>query len=94
MTRLSFSRSSIFYITVLYQQRRENILTMRKCNPAQATKIMEVELSRGKNLQQALELVIKNKAFDGSKACITFIREEAMNSRESTPLIFNKLWLD
>ena len=82
MTRLSFSRSSVFYITVLYQQRRENILTMRKCNPAQATKIMEAELSRAKNLQQALELVIKNKAFDGSKACITFIREEAMKSRE------------
>ena len=94
MTRLSFPRSSIFYITVLYQQRRENILTMRKCNPAQATKIMEVVLSQGKNLQQALELVIKNKAFDGSKACITLIREEAIKSRKSTPLIFKKIWLD
>ena len=68
--------------------------TMGQCNPAQAIKIMEAELSRGKNLQQAFELVIKNKAFDGSKACITFIREEAMKSRESTPLIFKKLWLD
>ena len=55
---------------------------------------MVAELSRGKNLQQAFELVIKNKAFDGSKACITFIREEEMKSRESTPLIFKKLWLN
>ena len=55
---------------------------------------MEAELSRGKNLQQAFELVIKNKAFDGSKACITFIREEAMKYRELTPLIFKKIWLD
>ena len=62
-----------------------------KCNPAQAIKLMGAELSRGKNLQQAFELVIKNIAFDGSKACITFIREEAMKSRELTPLIFKKL---
>ena len=55
---------------------------------------MEAELSRGKNLQQAFELVIKNKAFDGSKASITFIREEAMKPRESTPLISKKIWLD
>ena len=55
---------------------------------------MEAELSRDKNLQQAFELVIKNKAFDASKACITFIREEAMKDRESAPLIFKKLWLE
>ena len=67
---------------------------MGQCNPAQAIKIMKAELARGKNLQQAFELVIKNKAFEGSKACITFIREEAMKSRESTPLIFKKPWLD
>ena len=63
---------------------------MGKCNPAQAIKLMEAELSRGKNLQQAFELVIKNKAFDGYEACITFIREETMKSRELTPLIFKK----
>ncbi len=67
---------------------------MGKCNPAQAVKIMDAELSRGKNLQQAFELVIKNKAFDGSKACITFIREEAMKARESSPHTFKKLWLE
>ena len=67
---------------------------MGQCNPARAIKIMEAELSRGKNLQQAFKLVIRNKAFDGSKAYITFIRKEAMKSRESTPLIFKKLWLD
>ena len=68
--------------------------TIGKCNPRQTIKIMEAELSRGKNLQKAFELVIKQKAFDGSKACITFIREEAMKSRESAPLIFKKLWLE
>ena len=43
---------------------------------------MDPELSRGKNLQQTFELVIKKKAFDGSKACITSIREESMKTRE------------
>jgi hypothetical protein len=55
---------------------------------------MDAELSRGKNLQQAFELMIKKKAFDGSKACITFIREESMKARESAPHIFKKLWLE
>ena len=67
---------------------------MGQCNPAQAIKIMDAELSRGKNLQQAFELVIKKKAFYGSKACITFIREESMKARESAPHIFKKLWLE
>jgi hypothetical protein len=52
---------------------------------------MDSELSRGKNVQQNFELVIKKKAFDGSEACITFIREEAMKARESAPRIFKKL---
>ena len=95
MTRLSFFLGVAFFFSLFYTgSTGETSSPMGQCNPAQAIKIMEAELSRGKNLQQAFELVIKNKAFDGSKACITFIREEAMKSRESTPLIFKKLWLD
>ena len=95
MTRLSFFLGVDLLSSLFYTGRAgETSSPMGQCNPAQAIKIMEVELSRGKNLQQAFELVIKNKAFDGSKACITFIREQAMKSRESTPLIFKKLWLD
>jgi AmiR/NasT family two-component response regulator len=64
---------------------------MSHCNPAQVIKIMDSELSRGKNVQQDFELVIKKKAFDGYEAYITFIREEAMKARESAPRIFKKL---
>ena len=67
---------------------------MGQCNPPQAIKIMEAELSRGNNLQQAFELMRKQKAFDGSKAFITFISEEAMKARESDTLIYKKLWLE
>ena len=63
-------------------------------NPTQAIKIMDAELSRGKNLQQAFKLMIKNKAFDESKAYITFIREESMKAWESAPHIFKNLWLE
>ena len=95
MTRLSFFLGVALLTSPFYTgSAGKTSSPMGLCNPTQAIKIMEAELSRSKNLQQAFELVIKNKAFDGSKACITFIREEAMKSRESTPLIFKKLWLD
>ena len=51
---------------------------------------MVAELSRGKNLQQAFELMIKNKAFNGSKAYITFIRQGVMELRELTRLTFQE----
>ena len=95
MIRLSFLLGAAF-ITTLFNAGvpGKTSSAMGKCNPPKAVKIMETELSRGENLQQAFELVIKEKAFDGSKACITFIREEAMKSRDSAPLIFKKLWLE
>ena len=95
MTRLGLLLGAALTTTLIHVATAgETASAMGKCNPAQAVKIMEAELSRGKNLQQAFELVIKNKAFDGSKACITFIREEAMKARESSPHIFKKLWLE
>ena len=65
-----------------------------KCDPAGAVKTLDAGLKKGKSLNDSMTMVIQSKQFDGSKACITFIREEAMKSRESTPLIFKKLWLD
>ena len=95
MTRLEFFLGAAFMTTLFHAgMAGKTSSAMGKCNPPQAIKIMEAELSRGKNLQQAFELMIKQKAFDGSKACITFIREEAMKARESAPLIFKKLWLE
>lgn len=95
MTRLGVFLGAAFMTTLFHAgMAGKTSSAMGKCNPPQAIKIMEAELSRGKNLQQAFELMIKQKAFDGSKACITFIREEAMKARESAPLIFKKLWLE
>ena len=95
MTRLGRLLGSALITSLLYAgSSGQPSSAMGQCIPAQAIKIMDAELSRGKNLQQAFELVIKKKAFDGSKACITFIREESMKARESAPHIFKKLWLE
>ena len=95
MTRLGFLLGAALTTTLIHTETAgETASAMGTCNPAQAVKIMDAELSRGKNLQQAFELVIKNKAFDGSNACITFIREEAMKARKSSPHVFKKLWLE
>ena len=51
-------------------------LELGPCEPAKAVKIIDNSLKEGKTLQQAMEMMIKEKVFDGSKACITFIREE------------------
>jgi hypothetical protein len=37
-----------------------------------------------------MAMVIKSKQFDGSNACITFIREASMERRESAPHVFKK----
>ena len=95
MTRLGHLQGLALITSLLYAgSTGQPSSAMGQCNPAQAIKIMDAELSRGKNLQQAFELVIKKKAFDGSKACITFIREESMKARESAPHVFKKLWLE
>jgi hypothetical protein len=95
MTHLGVFLGAAFITTLFHAgMAGKTSSAMGQCNPPQAIKIMEAELSQGKDLPQAFELVIKKKAFDGSKACITFIREEAMKDRESAPLIFKKLWLE
>ena len=64
------------------------------CEPAKAVKIIDTSLGQGKTLQQAMQMMIKAKVFDGSKACITFIRETSMSMRDSYPRAFKSLWLN
>ena len=69
-------------------------LELGPCEPAKAVKIIDTSLGKGKTLQQAMQMMIKAKVFDGSKACITFIRETSMTLRDSYPKAFKSLWLN
>ena len=69
-------------------------LELGHCEPAKAVKIIDTSLVEGKTLQQAMQMMIKAKVFDGSKACITFIRETSMTMRDSYPKAFKALWLN
>ena len=69
-------------------------LELGRCEPAKAVQIIDTALGKGKTLQQAMELMIKAKVFDGSKACITFIRETSMTMREPHPRAFESLWMN
>ena len=65
-----------------------------RCEPSKAVKIIDGALERGQTLQQAMEMMIQAKVFDGSKACITFIRESSMGMRDSHPKAFKSLWMN
>ena len=65
-----------------------------RCEPTKAVKIIDGALGEGKTLQQAMEMMIKAKVFDGSKACITFIRETSMSMRDQYPKAFKSLWMN
>jgi len=69
-------------------------LDLGRCEPTKAVKIIDKALGEGKTLQQAMEMMIKAKVFDGSKACITFIRENSMTMRDSHPRAFESLWMN
>ena len=69
-------------------------LELGRCEPAKAVQIIDTALGKGKTLQQAMELMIKAKVFDGSKACITFIRETSMTMRDPHPRAFESLWMN
>ena len=69
-------------------------LELGRCEPAKAVQIIDTALGEGKTLQQAMELMIKAKVFDGSKACITFIRETSMTMRDPHPRAFKSLWMN
>ena len=65
-----------------------------RCEPIKALKVIDGALGQGKSLQQAMEMMIKAKVFDGSKACITFIRETSMTMRDAHPSAFKSLWMN
>ena len=69
-------------------------LELGPCEPAEAVKIIDTNLGEGKTLQQAMQMMIKSKVFDGSKACITFIRETSMTMRVPYPKAFEALWMN
>lgn len=64
------------------------------CDPSKAVKIIDDALGKGKSLEAAMQLMIKAKVFDGSKACITFIRETSMAMRDPYPRTFEALWMN
>ena len=65
-----------------------------RCEPSTAVKIIDGALVQGKTLQQAMEMMIKAKVFDGSKTCITLIRESSMSMRVPYPKAFKMLWMN
>ena len=65
-----------------------------RCEPSKAVKIIDGALDQGKTLQQAMEMMIKAKVFDGSKTCITLIRESSMSMRVPYPKAFKMLWMN
>ena len=69
-------------------------LKLGKCDPVGAVKTLDAGLKKGKSLNDAMAMVVKSKQFDGSNACITFIREASMERRESAPYAFKKLWME
>jgi len=65
-----------------------------RCDPSKAVEIIDAALNNGQTLQQAMETMIKAKVFDGSKTCITLIRESSMSMRDSHPNAFRSLWMN
>ena len=65
-----------------------------RCEPVNAVVIMNQALKEGKTDAEAFAAVVEARSFDGSKACIDFIREASMNMREGYPKTFQSLWMD
>ena len=65
-----------------------------RCEPVNAVVIMNQALTEGKTDEEAFAAVVEARPFDGSKACIDFIREASMNMREGYPKTFQSLWMD
>ena len=71
-----------------------HVQQLGRCEPSKAVKIIDGALDKGKTLHEAMTMMIKAKVFDGSKACITFIRESSMSMRDSHPSAFRSLWMN
>ena len=64
------------------------------CEPVNAVMVMNQALTEGETDAEAFAAVVEARSFDGSKACIDFIREASMNMREGYPRTFQSLWMD
>ena len=84
----------VLYLTLNHLSVLANEKWIGKCEPLEAVKILETELAKGKSMNQAFEAVVKGRKFDGSKACITFIRETSMEKMNAYPKTFQSLWLN
>lgn len=79
---------------VMAQAAQEPKQWMGRCEPVNAVMVMNQALTEGKTDAEAFAAVVEARSFDGSKACIDFIREASMNMREGYPRTFQSLWMD
>ena len=79
---------------VMAQAAQEPKQWIGRCEPVNAVMVMNQALTEGKTDAEAFAAVVDARSFDGSKACIDFIREASMNMREGYPRTFQSLWMD
>ena len=79
---------------VMAQADQEPKQLIGRCEPVNAVMVMNQALTEGKTDAEAFAAVVEARSFDGSKACIDFIREASMNMREGYPRTFQSLWMD
>ena len=91
LTLLLFSTTAILLVAEAFQSPETWI---GRCEPVNAVVIMNQALMEGKTDAEAFAAVVEARSFDGSKACIDFIREASMNMREGYPKTFQSLWMD
>ena len=91
LTLLLFSTTANLLVAEAFQSPETWI---GRCEPVNAVVIMNQALMEGKTDAEAFAAVVEARSFDGSKACIDFIREASMNMREVYPKTFQSLWMD
>ena len=91
LTLLLFSTTANLLVSEAFQSPETWI---GRCEPVNAVVIMNQALKEGKTDAEAFAAVLEGRSFDGSKACIDFIREASMNMREGYPKTFQSLWMD
>ncbi len=94
MTNLTPLLLSTALNIVLAQTSPESQKWIGRCEPANAVVVMNQALTKGKTDAEAFAAVVEARSFDGSKACIDFIREASMNMREGYPRTFQSLWMN
>ena len=91
LTLLLLSTAAKFLVAEVSQSPEKWI---GRCEPVNAVVVMNQALTEGKTDAEAFAAVVEARSFDGSKACIDFIREASMNMREGYPKTFQSLWMD